>query len=239
MPIYNAGLNLYVKMKTHAHMKARGPTRVNSQQVIFELKHKVVVALNKLADRDTCQIGVDELEKTAECLTPERIAPFLSCILDTDSEQKSAVRKECIRLMGTLARFHEGLIGPHLGKMVASIVKRLKDPDSVVRDACVETVGILASKLSNHGGEADGVFVVLVKPLFEALGEQNKQVQSGSALCLARIIDNTHDPPISILHKMLTRTTKFLKNSHFMAKPAVIELNRSIIQVSLNCSTQL
>ncbi|XP_059454493.1 TORTIFOLIA1-like protein 2 [Corylus avellana] len=218
-------------MKTHAHMKARGPTRVNSQQVIFELKHKVVVALNKLADRDTCQIGVDELEKTAECLTPERIAPFLSCILDTDSEQKSAVRKECIRLMGTLARFHEGLIGPHLGKMVASIVKRLKDPDSVVRDACVETVGILASKLSNRGGEADGVFVVLVKPLFEALGEQNRQVQSGSALCLARIIDNTHDPPISILHKMLTRTTKFLKNPHFMAKPAVIELNRSIIQV--------
>jgi HEAT repeat protein len=237
--IYNVRLNLYVKMKTHAHMKARGPTRVNAQQVIFELKHKVVVALNKLADRDTYQIGVDELEKTAECLTTERIAPFLSCILDTDSEQKSAVRKECIRLMGTLARFHEGLIGPHLGKMVASIVKRLKDPDSVVRDACVETVGILASKLSNRRGETDSVFVVLVKPLFEALGEQNKQVQSGSALCLARIIDNTHDPPISILQKMLTRTTKLLKNPHFMAKPAVIELNRSIIQVSLNCSTQL
>ncbi|KAG2668074.1 hypothetical protein I3760_15G143300 [Carya illinoinensis] len=225
------GLDLHIKMKTLQQLKARGPNRVNVQQVIFELKHKVVLALNKLADRDTYQIGVDELEKTAECLAPDRIAPFLSCILDTDSEQKSAVRKECIRLMGTLARVHEGLVGPHLGKMVASIVKRLKDPDSVVRDACVETVGVLASKLSNHGGETDGVFVVLVKPLFEALGEQNRQVQSGSALCLARIIDNTHDPPISLLQKMLTRTTKFLKNPHFMAKPAVIELNRSIIQV--------
>ncbi|XP_050260992.1 TORTIFOLIA1-like protein 2 isoform X2 [Quercus robur] len=218
-------------MKKHAHMKARGTTRVNAQQVIFELKHKVVIALNKLADRDTYQIGVDELEKTAECLTPDGIAPFLSCILDTDSEQKSAVRKECIRLMGTLARFHEGLVGPHLAKMVASIVKRLKDPDSIVRDACVETVGVLASKLSNCRGETDGVFVVLVKPLFEALGEQNRQVQLGSALCLARVIDNSHDPPISILQKMLARTTKLLKNPHFMAKPAVIELNRSIIQV--------
>lgn len=216
-------------MKTHTHLKAKGTTRVNSQQVIFELKHRVVLGLNKLADRDTYQIGVDELEKIVECLTPEGVAPFMSCILDTDSELKSAVRKECIRMMGVLASFHGGIIGPHLGKMMASIVKRLKDPDSVVRDACMETVGILASKLCN--GEA--VFVALVKPLFEALGEQNKQVQSGSAFCLARIIDNTNDPPLPILHRMLTRIIKLLKNPHFMAKPAVIELNRSIIQVNI------
>lgn len=220
-------------MKTHTHLKAKGTTRVNTQQVIFELKHRVVLALNKLADRDTYQIGVDELEKMVECLTPEGVAPFLSCILDTDSELKSAVRKECIRMMGMLASFHGGIIGPHLGKMMASIVKRLKDSDSVVKDACVETVGMLASKLSNSEGESDAVFVTLVKPLFEALGEQNKQVQSGSALCLARIIDNTNDPPISILQRMLTRIIKLLKNPHFMAKPAVIELNRSIIQVRL------
>lgn len=220
-------------MKTHTHLKAKGTTRVNTQQVIFELKHRVVLALNKLADRDTYQIGVDELEKMVECLTPEGVAPFLSCIMDTDSELKSAVRKECIRMMGMLASFHGGIIGPHLGKMMASIVKRLKDSDSVVKDACVETVGMLASKLSNGEGESDAVFVTLVKPLFEALGEQNKQVQSGSALCLARIIDNTNDPPISILQRMLTRIIKLLKNPHFMAKPAVIELNRSIIQVRL------
>lgn len=161
------------------------------------------------------------------------ITPFLSCILDTDSEQKSAVRQECIRLMGTLAKFHEGLIRPHLRRMVGSIVKRLKDPDSAVRDACVETCGILASKLIIGGDESDEVFVTLVKPIFEALGEQHKQMQSGSAFCLARIIDNTQDPPISILQRMLARTTKLLKNPHFMAKPAVIDLNRSIIQVIL------
>ncbi|KAK3008430.1 hypothetical protein RJ639_014773 [Escallonia herrerae] len=217
-------------MMRHALMKARGTSRVNNQQVVFDLKHRVVLALNKLADRDTYQIGVEQLEKIIQFLTPDGVAPFLSCILDTDSEQKSAVRKECIRLMGTVATFHEGLIGQYLGKMVASIVKRLKDPDSVVRDACVETVGVLATKLSTDEGESDGVFVVLVKPLFEALGEQNKQVQSGSALCLARVIDNTNDPPLVILQRMLTRTVKLLKNPHFMAKPAVIELNRSIIQ---------
>lgn len=223
-------------MKAHTRLKAKGTTKISSQQMIFDLKHRVVVALNKLADRDTYQVGIDDLEKVVECLTPEGIAPFLSCILDTDSEQKSAVRKECIRLMGTLASFHEGCIGQQLGKIVTSIVKRLKDQDSVVRDACVETVGVLASKLGgNCEDEGDGVFVALVKPLFEALGEQNRQVQAGSALCLARIIDNSHDPPVSILQRMLTRTSKLLKNPHFMAKPAVIELNRSIIQVSYVC----
>lgn len=222
-------------MKAHAQVKVRGPTRVNAQQMTFELKHKIVLALSKLADRDTHQIGVDELDKTAQNLTPDGISPYLSCILDTDSEQKSAVRKECVRLMGTIAMFHDGLIVPHLPKMVASIVKRLRDPDSIVRDACVETVGVLASKLVNRHGESDKVFVVLVRPLFEALGEQNKQVQTGSAFCLARIIDNTHDPPVLVLQRMLSRAVKLLKNPHFMAKPAVVELNRSIIQVSFTC----
>lgn len=218
--------------KAHSNMKARGPSRLNPQQVSFELKHRVIFALNKIADRDTYQIGVEELDKIAECLTPDKIAPFLSCILDTDSEQKSAVRKECIRLMGLVAMFHQGLIGPHLNKMVASIVKRLRDSDSVVRDACVETMGVLASKFGHFVDGNDGVFVALVRPLFEALGEQNKLVQSGAALCLASIIDNTQDPPVSILQRMLTRVIKLLKNPHFVSKPAVIGLNRSIIQVS-------
>ncbi|GFP79426.1 microtubule-associated protein tortifolia1 [Phtheirospermum japonicum] len=219
-----------MKMKTHVNMlKGKTNSRLSNQQVVFELKQRVLLALNKLADRDTHQLGAEDLEKTVECLTPDGIAPFLSCILDTDSEKKSAVRKECIRLMGTLATFHDGLVGPHLGKMVASIVKRLKDSDSVVREACIETVGVLATRLSRSRSETDGLFVVLVRPLFEALGEQNKHVQCGSALCLSQVVDNIHDPPPLVLQKMLARTVKLLKNPHFMAKPAVIELNRSII----------
>ncbi|KAI3964863.1 hypothetical protein MKW92_034857 [Papaver armeniacum] len=217
-------------MRTQTQLKAKGNTRASPQQVTFELKSRVIHTLNKLADRDTYQLGVEELEKTAESLTPEGVAPFISCVIDTDSGQKSAVRKECVRIMGTLARFHDGLLGPHVAKMMSSIVKRLRDPDSVVRDACVEAVGVLASKLSNYEEENDGSFVLLVKPLFEALGEQNKVVQCGSALCLASVIDNAIDPPISILARMLTRITKFLKNPHFMAKPAVVDLVRSIIQ---------
>lgn len=225
-------------MKSYMQPKGKPPARNNPQQATYELKHRVAVALNKLADRDTHQIGVEELEKIAQGLAPEGIVPFLSCVIDTDSEQKSGVRKECIRIMGTLARFHGDLLSPHIGKMVSSVVKRLKDQDTVVRDACVETVGVLSSMVKGcEGGEnGGGSFVVLARPLFEALGEQNKQVQSGSAMCLARVIDNASDLPVSLLGRMLNRILKLLKNQHFMAKAALIELVRSIIQVCLMCS---
>ncbi|CAM8887063.1 unnamed protein product [Rhodiola kirilowii] len=216
-----------MKMQTH---KGTGTTRTNNNRVVFELKRKVVAALNKLADRDTYQLGLQDLHTMVECLNPEGVSPFLSCILDTDSEQKNTVRKECVRLMGHLSSFHPHRVAPYLGKIVSSIVKRLKDPDTVVRDACVETIGIIASKLDNQEDAGDGVFVSLIKPLFEALGEQNKQLQSGSALCLSKVIDCTRNPPLSILQQMLNRTIKLLKNPHFVAKPAVIQLNTSIIK---------
>ncbi|KAK1269670.1 Microtubule-associated protein TORTIFOLIA1 [Acorus gramineus] len=218
-------------MRSLANPKAKGGGRANPHQVAFELKQRVVAALNKLADRDTYQIGSDELERIAVGLAgPESLAPLLSCVLETDSEQKSSVRKECVRVMGTLARSHGEIMAPHLPKMVGSIVKRLKDSDSVVRDACVETVGVLASKMSGGDEAGNGCFVILVKPLFEVLGEQNRQVQIGSALCLVSIVDNATDPPIPVLLRMLMRVVKLMKNQHFMAKPALIELIRSIVQ---------
>lgn len=217
-------------------VKGNGNGGMNSTRVVFELKRKVVVALNKLADRDTYQLAIRELESMVESLNPEGVLPFLSCIVDMDSDQKTMVRKECVRLMGYLARFYPHRVVSHVGKMVSSIVKRLKDTDSVVRDACVETIGILSSELGSLKDGGDGVFVSLMKPLFEALGEQNKQLQSGSALCLSKVIDCTQDPPLAMLQQMLNRTIKLLKNPHFVAKPAVIQLNTSIIKVCFVCS---
>ncbi|RCV12928.1 hypothetical protein SETIT_2G306200v2 [Setaria italica] len=195
----------------------------------FELKHRLVQAVNKIADRDTYQIGLDELEKMADTLAPDMIGPFLSCVIDTDAEQKSAVRKECIKVIGTLARLHGNLLAPHMAKMVSSIVKRLKDTDSVVRDACVDTCGTLAMCARSYG-DGGAALVALVRPLFESLGEQNRYVQAGAALCLAKVIDESNYFPGPVLPQMLVRVVKLLKNPHFMAKPAAIELIRSIVQ---------
>ncbi|KAK7379931.1 hypothetical protein VNO78_32188 [Psophocarpus tetragonolobus] len=192
----------------------------------LELKQRIVSALNKVGDRDTQQIGMEELEGVAQGLRGEGIWGFLSCIVDTEWEQKASIRKECVRLMGRLATYYEGGIVPHLPKMVGSIVKRLRDPDSGVRDVCVSTVGLLAGKL---GHDNERVFLVLVRPILDALGEQNKHVQSSSALCLASIIHNTLHPPLSLLHKILTRALKLLKSPHFISKPSLLHLTTTII----------
>ncbi|KAJ4839940.1 hypothetical protein Tsubulata_040972 [Turnera subulata] len=197
----------------------------------MELKQKVIRALNKLGDRDTNQIAAQELQSMAETLTPIGIPPFLCCILDAQKDQNPGVRKECLRLMATLATSHPAHVAPFLGKMVSAVVKRLKDPDSSssssVRDACSAAVAALASHLGDlNNGEG---FALLAKPLWEALGEQNKQVQWGSALCLVALVRNAPRPPPSICLRMLTRTTKLLHNPHFMAKPPLIDLNTAIL----------
>lgn len=195
----------------------------------FELKHRLVQALNKIADRDTYQIGLSELEKAVDTLSPDTVGPFLSCVIDTDADQKSAVRRECVRVIGALARSQGGLLAPHMTKVVTSVVRRLKDADSAVRDACVDTCGTLSVCARNYG-DGGAALVALVRPLFESLGEQNRYVQAGAALCLAKVIDESSYFPGPVLPQMLGRVVKILKNPHFMAKPAVIELIRSIVQ---------
>jgi hypothetical protein len=103
---------------------------------------------------------------------------FLSCLYETNAQQKSAVRRECIKLFGTLATLHGEALGAHAPKIVSNIVRRLRDPDSNIRDVCVEVMGVLASQIG--GTEAGASLHIFVKPLLEALGEQNRNLQVGA-----------------------------------------------------------
>ncbi|KAJ6834166.1 TORTIFOLIA1-like protein 2 isoform X1 [Iris pallida] len=227
-------------------------------QGAFELKQRVVVSLKKVGDRDTQQMGSQELERIAETLSPDGIAPFLSCITTDSDADKPPLRRECVRLIALLARSHHHdssssrlrLLAPHLPKMVSSVLRRLKDPDSLVRDACVETCGVLAKCYCtltffhhHHRSSSSSSPLVdtMVRPLFQSLGEQNRYVQAGSALCLARVIDCSASAerrpaaPLSplLLPQMLPRLLKLLKNPHFMAKPDLIFLITTILQHQL------
>ncbi|XP_024383377.1 microtubule-associated protein TORTIFOLIA1 isoform X3 [Physcomitrium patens] len=143
--------------------------------------------------------------------------------------EKSLVRRNCIRLVGTLASLHGDLMACHLPKMVGNIVKRLKDPDSNIRDACVDTIGILASQI----GGSDGGFTinVFMKPLLEALAEQHKTLQTGASMCLARVIENTRDQDLHTLHRLSPRILKMLGSPNFLAKAPLLNAVGAIFQV--------
>lgn len=84
------------------------------------------------------------------------------------------------------------------------------------------------------GGDNAGlgsVVSLFVKPLFEAMGEQNKGVQSGAAMCMARMVESAPDPPVAAFQKLCLRISKLLNNPNFLAKATLLPVVSSLSQV--------
>eukprot|EP00249_Psilotum_nudum_P014118 c24677_g1_i1 orf=128-3100(+) len=213
-----------------------------SHLLLMELKHRILAALSKLADRDTQQIALEDLEKVVESLSPECVHVCLSCLYDTDMQQKSVVKKECVRLFGTLACLHASFVAPHLPKIIGSLMRRLRDPDTSVRDACADTMGVLSAQFLSSTPHTDAqesgtqsasalTLATFVKPLFDALSEQNKSVQIGAAMSLARVVENAKSPPLGGMQRLCLRICKFLSNPNFLARAALLPVIGSLSQV--------
>ncbi|KAK8519879.1 hypothetical protein V6N13_031644 [Hibiscus sabdariffa] len=206
------------------------PSSVSSHLAMVELKQRILTSLSKLSDRDTYQIAVEDLEKTIECLSPDNLPMLLNCLFDSSNDPKQAVKKESLRLLSVLCNCHGELAASHLTKIIPHIVKRLKDADSGVRDACRDSIGALSAQYlkGESGGNMVGLFV---KPLFDAMGEQNKGVQSGAATCMAKMVECASDPPLAAFQKLCPRIRKLLNNQNFMAKASLLAVVASLSQV--------
>ncbi|KAF8409532.1 hypothetical protein HHK36_005609 [Tetracentron sinense] len=196
---------------------------------MIELKQRILISLSKLSDRDTHQIAVEDLEKIIQTLSPDGVSMFLNCLYDASNDPKPAVKKESLRLLALLCTSHPDSASTHLTKIISHIVKRLKDSDSGVRDSCRDAIGALASQfLRNDGGSVVSLFV---KPMFEAMGEQNKVLQAGSAMCMARMVDCAVNPPIAAFQKLCPRICKYFNTPNFLAKSALLPVVASLSQV--------
>lgn len=198
----------------------------SNQSSARDFKHRVLVCLNKLSDRDTHSAAATELESIAKTLSYESIPPFLSSISVTDSSDKSPVRKQCVRLISTLSEAHGDVLSPYLSKLLSAVVRRLRDPDTVVRSACVAATGSIASHITKPP------FTSVAKPLVDALvTEQDLNSQIGAALCLAAAINGAPDPDTVYLRRLLPRIERLLKNDSFKAKAALLTVVASVISV--------
>ncbi|KMS98460.1 hypothetical protein BVRB_4g091550 [Beta vulgaris subsp. vulgaris] len=209
------------------------PSSLSSHLAMVELKQRILNSLSKLSDRDTHQIAIEELETLIQTLQNDAVPMLLNCLFDSSfSDPKPAVKKESIRLLAVLCGSHPDSTGTHLVKIIAHIVKRLRDPDSGVREACKEAIGIISGIYIK--GEADnGVVSVFVRPLFEAMGENNKGVQLGAAMCLGRMVDCAlvNSTSISSFQKLCPRVCKYLNSPNYFAKSALLPLVASLSQV--------
>ncbi|KAG1347324.1 putative Microtubule-associated protein TORTIFOLIA1 [Cocos nucifera] len=239
---------------------------LSSHLAMVELKSRILSALSKLSDRDTHQIAVDDLEKIIRTLPSDGVPMLLNSLLhdpsphtDTNSRQINIVgRRESIRLLALLCSFHPDHASAHLPKIIAHLVRRLKDPasDSSVRDACRDAAGSLAalylrpstaanpedtSTAASGGGSSSPVVSLFVKPLFEAMGEQNKAVQAGAAMCLAKVVEcaggGGHGEGRrsamggAAFQRLCPRICKLFGGQSFLAKGALLSVVSSLAQV--------
>ncbi|KAL8042114.1 hypothetical protein ABFX02_09G029800 [Erythranthe guttata] len=191
-----------------------------------DLKHRVLTCLHKLSDRDTHTAAASELESIAKTLSADALPSFLSSISATDSSDKSPVRRQCVRLISVLSEHHKNALSPHLSKVLSAVVRRLRDPDSSVRSACVAASLSLSSQLTSPQ------FTSITKPFLESLFiEQDSNTQNGAASCLAAIIDGSGNPDVGSLRKMLPKLEKLSKCDSFKAKAPLLALIGSVVGV--------
>ncbi|KAJ0790069.1 putative MT-associated protein TORTIFOLIA1/SPIRAL2 [Helianthus annuus] len=194
-------------------------------------KHQVLTCLHKLSDRDTHSAAATELETIAKHLPNESIPSFLSSITTTNSSDKSPVRKQCIHLISTLSEAHGDILSPFLHKLISAIIRRLRDPDTVVRTACVAASGSVACHVTKPP------FVSVVKPFIDALvTEQDVNAQTGAALCMAAVINHAREPDTEYLTRLLPRIERLLKSDSFKGKAALLSVVGSMISVGAGSS---
>ncbi|XP_059662507.1 microtubule-associated protein TORTIFOLIA1-like [Cornus florida] len=219
---------------TPSRSSSSSSSSLSSHLAMIELKQRVLTSLSKLSDRDTHQIAVEDLEKIIQTLSSDGVSMLLNCLYDATNDPKAPVKKESLRLLAALCTVHGDSTATHLTKIIAHIVRRLKDSDSGVRDACRDAIGSLSSQYLKGEGDNGGlgsVVLLFVKPLFEALSEQNKGVQVGSAMCMAKMVECASDPPISAFQKLCPRICKYLNNPNFLAKSSLLPVVSILSQV--------
>ncbi|XP_010551463.1 PREDICTED: microtubule-associated protein TORTIFOLIA1 [Tarenaya hassleriana] len=206
------------------HLRSPASPPVNSLPSPHDLKQRVIACLNKLADRDTLALASAELDSIARNLTHDSFSLFLNCIHNTDSSCKSPVRKHCVALLSLLSRSHGDSLSPHLSKMVSTVIRRLRDPDSSVRAACAAAAADMSAHVTRQ------TYAGVAKPLMDTLiqeGDSNAQI--GAAMCLAAAVEAAADPEAEQLRKALPRMGKLLKSDGFKAKAALLAAVGSVI----------
>ncbi|CAN4117796.1 unnamed protein product [Withania somnifera] len=188
---------------------------LSTHLAMIELKQRTLTSISKLSDRDTHQIAVEDLEKIIQTLSNDGISMILNCLYDATNDPKPSVKKESLRLLSTVCASHCDSAVTHLTKIIGNVVKREVNVKMVV-------VGV---------GEGGSVVALFVKPLFEAMNENNKTVQSGAALCMAKMLECASDPPVLAFQKLCPRICKYLNNPNFMAKASLLPVISSLSQV--------
>ncbi|KAJ3700645.1 hypothetical protein LUZ61_004350 [Rhynchospora tenuis] len=198
------------------------------------VRQRVNRCMNKLSDRDTEAMAAQELDSLARSLSPDHLPPFLSAISDARPSDKTPLRRHSLRLLSILlsSSHPPQALSPLLPRMLSSALRRLRDPDSSVRLACVDAVRSIS--LSASSSAPDAFPSIVLRPLCDSLlQEQDHHAQLSAALCFAAAVDaaSPHCPELPLhLQKLVPKFVKLLKSNAFKPKHALISLLGSVVE---------
>ncbi|KAI8010929.1 TORTIFOLIA1-like protein 1 [Camellia lanceoleosa] len=84
---------------------------------------------------------------------------LLNYLYESTNDLKTVVKKESLRLLTVLYASYGDSTATHLTKIIAHIVKRLKDFDSGVRDLCRDAIRAFSLQYLKDGGKNGGFWV--------------------------------------------------------------------------------
>ncbi|CAO2047560.1 unnamed protein product [Urochloa humidicola] len=184
------------------------------------LKQRVNRCLLKLSDRDTEAMAAAELESIARTLGPDELPAFVSAVSDARPTDKTPLRRHALRALALVAASHpRDAVAPLVPRILAAALRRVRDQDSSVRAALVDTARAAAAASASASAA--------LRPLTDALlHEQDQCAQLAAALATAAAVEASAltDDLASYLHKLQPRLLKLLRSNAFKAKPALITL---------------
>ena len=210
------------------------------------LKNKTLQALTRLGDRDTQRVAVKELERLAtNAREPDHVTTIVSCLCEElVAAPKASARREILRLFDRVCALQGKNALVHPPRMVSSVCRRFKDPDSNVSDACVDTMGSLAEftcRLPPRIDKTvatgpDSIGANFLRPILDVLHETNsKRAQDTACRSMARVIrrcgpgrGNADAPagnnwyPDGGAGKLAARLARASELPNFHAKPALL-----------------
>nr|CAD1826583.1 unnamed protein product [Ananas comosus var. bracteatus] len=179
------------------------------------MKQRVNWCMNRLSDRDTEAMAAAELEALARSLGPEALAAFVGAISDARPADRPPLRRHSLRLLSLLASSHPApSLAPLLPRMLSSALRRLRDPDSSVRSACVHAV---RSIFASSAAAAAAAVPALLRP--SRTPSSTSRTPAPSSPPRSASPPPSTPPPPPPPPPPTTTTT-----SAFKAKPALISL---------------
>jgi hypothetical protein len=161
-----------------------------------------------------------ELDAIARALAADELPAFVSAVSDARPTDKTPLRRHSLRLLALVAASHpRDAVSPLVPRILAAALRRVRDQDSSVRGALVDTARAAAAASASASAA--------LAPLADALlHEQDQCAQLAAALATAAAVETsalTADLA-SYLHKLQPRLLKLLRSNAFKAKPALITL---------------